>query len=245
MNKIYKNSILFLTCVCLFSAANLTAQNLLINPSFETGELVPWTAGNGNIVNIIEGGTDGMYAADGNIEQIVSLEAGKMYTWTTQVRCDSACDKNMWIGIKDLVGDALVTNFNFNSHTDFAEAKIEFEAPSTGNHRFWVWGVAETQYTSDQHLLLAEGTTDITEVEAELNKIEITNNPEGVRVRIDESIDDASIEIYNLTGQMIYRGKASGDTLINNSEFSATGIYVVSVRTDIALKSEKVAISLN
>ena len=238
---------MFTLAVCLFCTASLTAQNLLINPSFETGEIVPWTFGNGDTtVMLLEDATQGMYGCRGNIEQLVQVTAGVTYTYSADVKCLAGCGENMWIGIKDVTGDAFVANSSFTDVVAYEERTITFTAGTTGTHRFWVFGQGDADYISDNFLLLAEGTTDVTEVEAELNKIEITNNAEGVMVSIDESINDATIEIYNIAGQEIYRGQAlNGTTLINKSEFSTTGIYVVSVRTDKALKSEKVSISLN
>jgi len=243
MNKLYKKLIFIFVCTLILSTYKLSAQNLILNPGFETGLLVPWTAGNGNTVNIVNDAQEGMWAANGNIEQIVKLEEGVKYTWTCQVKCLGGCDKNMWIGVKDLVADALVTNFLFSDFSEYGEAKIEFTASSTGDHRFWVWGVAETNYISDNHVLLKEFTTSLTGTREETNKIQITSKFGGIKVNIEHSIKNAVIDIHDLSGKLVYRKKVTnGDVLINKNEFNANGIYIVAVVADQVYKVSKVAI---
>lgn len=243
MNKIYKISTLILVGAFLFCTNVTSAQNLLINPSFETGELVPWTAGNNAVVTIIEDGQQGTYAAQGNIEQLVQVEAGVEYTYTAQVKCVGNCGENMWIGIKDITGDMFVANSSFTDVTEYEERSITFTAGTTGTHRFWVFGQNGADYVSDNFLLLAEGTTNVTEAELEANKIQIATTQEGVTVNIEDSINDAEIFIHDISGKRIYNNSISnGTTLINNSEFAASGIYLVSVQTGKTQKVEKVSI---
>ena len=220
-------------------------DNLIINPSFETGTLDPWIAGNGNTVNLIDGAQEGDFAAQGNVEQIVNLEEGVSYVWTTQVKCLAGCDLNMWIGIRDLVGEALVTNFRFSDFSEFTEVKIEFTAVSTGEHRFWVWGVDGTDYVSDNHVLrrigVIEGeTTSTYEIGEDTNKIEIINYNYGLMINVDQELDNAHIFAHDLAGRMVFNRPVNGQLFIDKSNFNATGIYIISVRAGNAIKTQKV-----
>lgn len=246
MNKVYKKMMLSMICLALLGAVNLNAQNLLGNGSFETGELAPWTAGNNNTVNIIEDAHDGMYAAQGNIEQLVQVEAGTEYTYTAMVKCLGSCGTDpMWIGIKDVTGDMFVANFGFTDQTEYSLASITFTAGTTGTHRFWVFGQGAADYVADSLVLLAEGTTLVSndDLEPESNKIQITNSLESVKITIDDSIREANVQVHDISGKLIYDNTiGNGTSYINNSEFKATGIYVVSVRNKNTLKVEQISI---
>ena len=242
MKKIYTKIKFVLICAVVLSVTNLMGQNLLLNPSFESGILPPWTAGNDNTVNIVEDPQDGTYAANGNIEQIVSLVSGKEYTYTGYVK-NHTPDMNVWAGVKDLVGDALVTNYKITS-SDYEKATITFTAANTGDFRFWVWGVADTDYTSDNFVLLEKGTTvGISETELD-ESIEISATQNGVVVKIDSEINNGTISVFDLSGRKILSRTADqGTTVIENGEFTTSGIYVVTVQVDRAITSEKVMIS--
>ena len=133
------------------------SPNLLQNPSFETGNSNFWTRGNGSgPVTIIQDAQDGVYAAQGNVEQLVDLEEGVNYTLTCYVK-NLTPDKEVWVGIRDMVKGELVTNYLF-SNTTYEKVTIDFTSTSTGSHRFWVWGGGGTEYYSDNFVLLKEGT---------------------------------------------------------------------------------------
>ena len=223
-------------------------DNLIINPSFETGVLDPWIAGNGNTVNLIDGAQEGNLAAQGNVEQIVNLEEGVSYVWTTQVKCLAGCDMNMWVGIRDLVGEALVTNFRFSDFSEYTEVKIEFTAVSTGEHRFWVWGVDGTDYVSDNHVLrrigVIEGeTTSTYEIGVEADKIKILNNQEGLMVSLlDPAIKNAHVYVHDFAARRVYESALNGQMLVSKSHFKATGLYIISVRAGNGMKTQKVFI---
>lgn len=241
MEKIYITIKLILVGALILSGTSITAQNLLKNPSFESGVLAPWVAGNNNTVNIVEDPQDGSYAANGNIEQIVSLEEGKEYTFTGYVR-NHTPDLNVWAGIRDMVSEALVQNFLITS-SDYEQATITFTAVATGDHRFWVWGGAGTDYTSDNFLLLEAGTTNTTELELS-EQIHISNTQNGIAVKIDNNVKNGIITVLDLSGKtIINRNVVEGMTFIDNSEFSVSGIYIVKVTAGKALKSQQVMIS--
>ena len=230
-----------LALACLLGATNLSGQNLLLNPSFESGVIAPWTASG----VISDDAQHGMYAANGNIEQIVALEAGKKYTWTAQVKCLGGCDLNMWIGVRDLVDmNVPVTNYNFATFSEYGEAKIEFTAASSGNHRFFVWGVNGTSYISDNHLLLLEGTTSTKNIAN--SYIDINNQLDAVTVNFKQLANEAMINIFDLTGKPVYQvATTDATTRIDNTAFGAAGFYVVHVKTDKYQISKKVAILNN
>ena len=236
MNKFYA---FYTACLVVLFSMNLTGQNMLLNPSFESGILAPWTAGNNNIVEIVADAQSGDFAANGNIEQIVSMEAGKNYTYSCYVKT-STPDINVWIGVKDLVGDKLVKNFKFD-WTDYQLATIDFEAPSSGEHRFWVWGQGDANYTSDNFVLLLEGTTtNLFDVDAG-EQIIINTQNNGVMVQLGTYIQDAQISVHDMSGRVVYQADGiQGDNFIDESAFATSGAYVVAVRAGAFNRSTKV-----
>ena len=244
MKKLYKKLMFTLVVVCLFSVTNLSAQNLLLNPDFETGELAPWVAGNMNIVDIVNDAQNGDWAARGNIEQFVNLTEGVTYTYTAYAKCLSGCDVNMWIGLRDSLKAFPAKNFNFKDFSDYTLATIEFDAEATASYRMWVWGQGESDsYITDNFVLLAEGTTVTSTKEIETNKIKITNQLDGITVNIDSFAGSANIEIFDLAGKPVYNLKTSdATTFISSEEFSASGIYVVQVASNKQLMAKQVSI---
>ncbi len=236
MKKIYA---FYTACLVVLFSFSLTGQNLLINPSFESGILAPWTPGNNNVVTIVADAQSGDFAANGNIEQIVKMEAGKNYTYSCYVKT-STPDINVWIGVKDLVGDALVKNFKFD-WTDYGLATIDFEAPSSGDHRFWVWGQGDADYTSDNFVLLLEGTTtNLFDVDAG-EQIIINTQNSGVMVQLGTYIQDAQISVHDMSGRIVYQADGiQGDNFINENTFATSGTYVVAVRAGAFNRSTKV-----
>ncbi len=247
MIKIYKKIILSCVAIMLVGAANLSAQNLLGNPSFETGVLAPWVAGNMNVVTIEDDAQSGNFAARGNIEQFVDLEVGANYTYTAYAKCLFDCDVNKWIGIRDEARDFPATNFNFSTFNEYGLCTVQFTAQGTGatnSYKIWVFGQGEDDsYITDNTLLLKEGTTSVYD-EEEAKKIQIHNFQGGVKVSIEDFANDARIDIHDLSGQLMYRKMAAnGDVVLSNSEFRASGMYVVSVHTSKTRKVGKVMIT--
>ncbi len=227
-------------------SSNLIVNNLLINPDFEDETLSPWNDGTSNTAMIeTEDVQNGEQAALGHLEQIVALEAGESYVWTAQVKCVSGCENGMWIGIRDLIAEALVTNFRFSDFSEYMEAKIEFEATSTGDHRFFVFGQNDAVYLSDNHVLVKVGDEFISstyEIGTDADKIEITNYQDGLMVNIDPTLRDAHFFAHDLAGKMVDNSPVNGQTFITKSRFNATGIYIISVRAGNAIKTQKVFI---
>lgn len=234
MEKIYKLSLFTLCCAFLCCTLPLNGQNLLENPDFESGELAPWVGS----PTLVEDAQNGSWAATGNLEQFVNLTGGVNYTLTVYAK-NATPDLNVWVGITG--DDGLVKNHLFQN-TDYEKQTVDFSPPTDGSYKIWVWGVNGTAYTSDNFVLLAEGTTSVFDNE-ETAKIDIRNNVEGIMIDMDQSIRDAKVLVYDLSGQMIYqRALATGNTLIHTNEWALSGIYVVSVQTSRAVKTEKVFI---
>ena len=227
-------------------SSNLIVNNLLINPDFEGESLAPWNDGTDNTAMIdTEDVQNGNQAARGHLEQIVALEEGESYVWTAQVKCAGGCENNMWIGIRDLVAGALVTNFNFKDFSEYAEAKIEFTSNSTGDHRFFVFGQNDANYLSDNHVLVKVGdefTSSTYELGTDAEKIEIINYNHGLMVNIDQTLDNGHIFAHDLAGRAVYNSPVNGQLFIDKSNFNATGIYIISVRAGNAIKTQKVFI---
>ena len=243
MKRTYTITMFLSICVCLLSTNSLDAQNMIQNPGFETGIAAPWVSGNDGSVTVVEEPYEGNYAAFGNVEQYIDLEAGVNYTYSCYVKT-STPDINVWIGIRDMVGAALVSNYQF-SHTEYDLATIEFTAPSTGSHRFWVWGQGGSQYHSDNFLLLKEGTTGIFDREVESDKIKISSNNEGVVIDVEQPIQEARLTIHDLSGKEIYtQAISNGNTQVHKSEFSSgSGVFVVSVTTENTRNTSKIGIA--
>ena len=238
------NFVLLKEGTVLIEQPNLIVNNLLKNPDFESGELNPWIAGNGNTVNIIAESQNGNYAAQGNIEQLVDLEAGADYIFTGYAK-NLTPDLNVWVGIRDMVRGELVKNYRILS-SDYESFRIEFTSQSDGSHRFWAWGVGGSDYVSDNFVLVKVGEEFITNIsEAEIEKkVKITPIQRGVMVNLDPSIRESTIFIHSLSGQLLYRNRvSSGDTFINNAGFPLTGLYLISVQTNQFIKTEKIFIS--
>ena len=243
MKTVYTKFKVLFICAVSFSATNLMGQNLLLNPSFESGVLAPWTAGNNSTVNIIEDPINGVYAAEGNIEQIVNLEAGVEYTYEIYVK-NATPDLNVWAGIRNIVDDNLVGNFKI-TNTEYELASITFTSQSAGQYRFWVYGVNDTQYVSDYAILLKAGTTTSTsEADFKAEKINISNSVDGILVNIDTEINSGTISLFDLSGRQVYSQKANqGETFIDTRSFSLTGMYMVTVQADRAIKTERIIIA--
>jgi hypothetical protein len=81
----------------LFASATQSFANLILNPSFETGDFASWTQfGNTDFTNVIPGGTDGAFQATfgpigstGGISQIIATSPGQSYLFSFDVRNDS------------------------------------------------------------------------------------------------------------------------------------------------------------
>ena len=225
-------------------SSNLIVNNLLINPDFEGETLSPWNDNTTNTAMLDTADVqNGNQAARGHLEQIVSLEQGESYVWTAQVKCADGCENNMWIGIRDLVAGALVTNFNFKDFNEYAEAKIEFTSNSTGDHRFFVFGQNDANYLSDNHVLVKVGdefTSSTYETGTDAEKIEITNYNHGLMVNVDQTLENGYIFAHDLAGRTVYNSPVNGQLFIDKSNFNTTGIYIISVRAGNAIKTQKV-----
>lgn len=242
MSKIY-NTLCLVACLSIFLSFNLSAQNLLINPDFETGLMAPWIAGNGNTVTIEEDAQNGNWAAHGNIEQFVDLVEGVNYTWTGYAKCLGNCDLNMWIGLKDQVntGNPAV-NFNFKEFSDYGLCTIEFTALSTGSHKFWVWGQGESDYISDNFILLAEGTSGVYNLSGD-HTLEITNQLDAVTLAIDAEFSEASVNIFDMTGKLVHSLTTSDvTTRFSQETFPVAGTYVFQVKIGKHVIAKQVAI---
>ena len=242
MKKRYNTIAALFILLYIIASTQLVGQNLVQNPSFETGMLSPWTAGNNNTVNIIEDAQHGTYAAQGNVEQLIDLVDGVKYTVTCYAK-NLTPDINVWVGIRDLVNDEFVANYLITS-TEYEKATIEFTSKGTGQHRFWAWGQAGSDYISDNWVLLADGTTSVNDVFSESSMVKITSSRNGVEVAIDDNLRWARISIFDLAGNRIYNHKAAnGIHIVNNHAFNVPGIYIVSVQTDQGMKSSKVYVN--
>ena len=241
MKRIYTKIKFILICAVFFSATNLIGQNLLLNPSFESGVPAPWEIADDAFL-VDEGAQHGTYALDGNIEQYIDLEANTEYTYTIYVK-NLTPDIKVWSGIKNIVDDLPAVNYGIFS-TDYELATITITSGSAGSYRFWVWGQGGSHYISDNAVLLKAGTTvGTTDAELEEN-IHISNSQDGIVVKIDSDINNASISVFDLSGRKVMSTVANqGTTIIENREFTTSGIYVVTVQADRAIKSDKVVIA--
>jgi hypothetical protein len=228
MKHMYNKFNVFLLFLLIGIFGNLNGQNLLLNSGFETGLLPPWTAGNGNVVTIVDGAQDGKYAARGNIEQLVNLEANKKYTVTCYAKNDTP-SLNVWLGVTNAVTSTFISNFLLTSST-YEKASITFTTTVAGNYRIWVWGVANTDYTSDNFVLLKEGTSSIKSIFSE-NDVEIKNNLNSVSVSMKNELQDGHISVIDLSGRVLYNvNMTSKNMVIGNEVFPSSGAYALQVR---------------
>jgi len=241
MNKLYNLTFLFLG-IFLFATTSVSGQNLLVNGDFETGQAAPWV--NGSAVEIDSVTVHaGNYAAQGNIEQYIDLVAGTNYTLTCWAyNVDASI--NTWVGIRDVTpGGVLVQNFALDS-AGYQYVSITFSAPSTGSHRFWCWGANNNpEYYSDSWVLLKEGTTTNTASVKKNDNIEILNQSNQVTVNIEDLNDNATINVFNMTGQLMHTSTTTENkTIIDNSVFETAGSYFIQVKTKGYLVAKQVVI---
>lgn len=240
MKKLYFFTLLL--GIFLFSTTTTSGQNLIVNGNFETGQTAPWTAGNGSTITIdsltVHSGT---YSCHGNVEQIVTLPAGKTYNLYAY-GYNRTPSVNTWLGIRDIAGAALVQNFQIDS-AGFQFVHINFTTQNTGDYRFWAWGQAGSDYLSDSWILLEQGTTTNTSFVVPENKIKVTNQVNQVTVNIEDLKDNATINIYNMTGQVIHTMTTNETkTIIDYNTFGATGNYFIHVRMGNYQSSQQVMI---
>lgn len=247
MKKLYT----LVTALCLgaflFMSSNLTAQNLLVNPGFETGLAAPWVVQGTTPISIdsvtVHSGT---YAAHGNVEQYIDLVAGKKYhlvcwAYTTTPNI------NTWVGVKDLSpGGPLVGRSDALDSAGYQYIYLELDVINSASHRFWCWGQDGSDYYSDSWVLWEDGTdpmTSTTTIDKD-DKIKIYNDPTvGVSINFEDTYLDATINVMDMTGKVIYsRNATDAQTVISNDEFDATGIYVIQVKTDKVRATRKVVI---
>ena len=241
MKKVYTKFKVLLICAVAFSATNLMGQNLLINPSFESGVVAPWEVADDAFL-VDTDAQHGTYALDGNIEQYIDLEANTEYTYTIYVK-NLTPDLNVWAGIKNIVDGLPAVNYKITS-SDYELATITMTSQSAGSYRFWVWGVGGTHYISDNALLLKEGTTSTSEADLKAEKINISNSADGILVDIDTEINSGTISLFDLSGRQIHSQKANqGETFIDTRSFNITGMYLVTVQADRAIKTERIVIA--
>ncbi|RME11821.1 MAG: T9SS C-terminal target domain-containing protein, partial [Bacteroidetes bacterium] len=229
----------FFTLGSVLSTTTLSGQNLLQNPGFETGSFDPWFDDNGNGINITTDAAEGNYAAVGNVAQFVTLEEGVEYELRCKARILTAsADQKIWVGIR--APSAFLTNTEV-LQTDWQDMAIDFTAPESGDHKFWIWGQGNSTYASDSWTLVVKGTTGVNDQEAK-EKIKITRNAEGVAIDMTTVASDAKILVHDFAGRLVYQTTTNqSDNLIENSIFHTSGIYIVSVITDKLHRVEKVA----
>ena len=240
MKKLYTLTL----SVLVFVATTVTGQNMLTNSGFETGMGAPWVTGGTNPISIDSVTVyEGTYASIGNVEQYIDLVADTNYV----LQCwayNTTPNISTWVGIRDVTpGGALVQNFALDS-AGYQYVKIEFTAPSTGSHRFWCWGQANSVYHTDSWVLLKEGTT-LTNTNRidHTDKIQILNQPNQVTVNIEDLTDNAIINVYSINGQLVHTTTTTSNrTIIENSAFGASGSYFVQVSMKGALVAKQVSI---
>lgn len=246
MKKLYTLATALCLGAFLFTSSSLMAQNLLVNPDFETGMAAPWVV-QGTSPIVIDSVTvhAGTYAAHGNVEQYVDLEAGKKYhlvcwAYTTTPNIST------WVGVRDIDGAALIGRSEALDSAGYQYIYLELDAVTTGSHRFWCWGQTGSDYYSDSWMLWEDGTsptTSTTTIDKD-DKIKIYNDPTvGVSINFEDSYLDATINVMDMAGKVVYSRMATdAQTVISNDEFDAAGIYVIQVKTDKIRATRKVVI---
>lgn len=230
----------------LFTSGTVMGQNLLVNPGFETGDGTPWVSGVTDPITVETGTVHaGTYAAHGNVEQYIDLVKDSSYVLMCWAY-NTTPTINTWVGVRDLglTGPAgLVARSEPLDSAGYEFVKLEFTALTTGSHRFWCWGLAMSDYWSDSWVLLKKGTS-LTSIDLpKSDKIEILNQPNQVMINIEEFRQEATINVYELTGKLIHTEMTTNArTILDSNTFGKSGSYFVQVKTAKGFYAKQVMI---
>lgn len=158
----------------LLQAGLATAQNLITNPGFETGNIAPWTSFGGSITLSVETSVvhSGTYAAEvsgrsqtyeGISQQLVSsLTAGQTYNVSAWVRLVSGANQNIQMTVQKIDGSGttyaainsnsvsstawtqLSGQYTYNPSGSASSAIFYVEVPSSSNASYYIDDVSWT-----------------------------------------------------------------------------------------------------
>ncbi len=151
-----------------------------------------------------------------------------------------------WVG--DLDADGLL-DFVYSQHSNSAAVKpskgfflrrFNLEA-TTPEHIAW----GSYMGTNSDGIYTAPIETDIEEINALLEQIQIFPNPHRNKFRVKGNLDSRSVTIrlYNMNGQIHYEKKISGkfNESVDTKDFAA-GVYLLEVQTDTSSASKKIIV---
>ncbi len=116
-------------------------------------------------------------------------------------------------------------------------------------HQYILKPVFRTSLNGGEDIYLEEEYYPVQLVEASSvnnwesrDKIKITNGVNGVLISLTEVGSDAEISVFDLAGKQVYFDNTSSNEVhLDNAQFKAPGIYVVSVKTNALHRVEKVS----
>lgn len=250
------------TTLTVFAALTLSAQNLLINPSFES-DLAPWAAGTGGngsytLPEVVSGGAqDGdksvayvSPSATTGFYQNVPVTPGQTYTISFWYKASGdGEDARLWSVFKDGAGVAVYTtetadqdafrtnNVYLPSATAWTFHTASMPAAPTAASLDVAFRAYSGSNVSFDNVMAYTGTMSVGDVNNFANGVKmntvVTNK---LTLQLPER---ATVDIYTMEGKLVSSNRVDNGGSVETSSL-AKGVYVVKVSNGFATTTQKI-----
>lgn len=247
------------TILTVFAALSLSAQNLLVNPSFEAG-LAPWAAGTPGSYTAPEVSTTG--SQDGNqhvtytnatattgFYQNIPVTAGETYTISFWYKADGdGTDARIWSVYKNADNQAVYTTEDastdeFRTNNGYLENSAEWKfhtATMPAGEGAVSLDVAFRAYTGSTvsfDNIVASGSMSVSDVNNFKNSVKMnTVVTDKLTLKLAER---STVNIYTAEGKLVSSNRVDNGGSINTQAL-AKGFYIVTVSNGVTTVSQKI-----
>lgn len=248
------------TTLTVFAALSLSAQNLLVNPSFES-DLAPWAAGTNSAYTAPEVVSGGAQDGDKSVAynnpsattgfyQNVPVTAGQTYTISFWYKASGdGEDARLWSVYKDAAGTAVYTTET--SDTDAFRTNNGY-LPTANAWTFHTASMpaAATAASLDVAFRAYSGSTvsidNVMAYTGTMSVGDVNNFANGVKMNtvVTNKLtlqlpERATVDIYTIEGKLISSNRVDNNGSVETSSL-AKGVYVVKVSNGFATTTQKI-----